>query len=103
MIDDLTVGLVLLALSGAVGWGISIHTKVTQMQTIIEKLDQLISLMLEDRLAAPNTGSQDQTVAIGFNYPRVPDEDRAGGEDSPGATEVVRSRPHSSREDRHEL
>lgn len=57
MTPEISSGLILLAASGVVGWGVTIQEKVTRHEAVIEKLDQLLTLLLEDRLAKDQTGS----------------------------------------------
>ena len=48
---DLTIGLIIVGISAALGWALKVQDTLTKHQSILDKLDQLISLLLEDRLA----------------------------------------------------
>ena len=48
---DLTIGLIIIGISASLGWALKVQDTLTKHQSILDKLDQLISLLLEDRLA----------------------------------------------------
>ena len=50
MTPELQTGIVLLTISGGVGWALSTHQTLIQHSEILKRLDKLITLMLEDRL-----------------------------------------------------
>ena len=75
-------GLAIAAVCGAVGWAFMIHDKVTTMQAVIDKLDTLITLMLEDRLAQSQNGGH------------TPQPGNRGGGDQRGVGPAVRRGDH---------
>ena len=57
---ELLSGLQVAAVCATLGWAVKVQTTVNNHAAIIEKLDQLLTLMLEDRLAhAPPRSSQE--------------------------------------------
>lgn len=60
MTSELQAALITLVASGSVGWAISVSGRLASHEAIMEKLDQLITLLLEDRLAQGQEGCQAQ-------------------------------------------
>ena len=63
------------------GWIWRTEQRISKMDGVIEKMDELVSLLLEDRLdsrAAPTTGRESQADYRRDEITRVPDEGHSG-------------------------
>lgn len=63
MTPEMTTGLYLLAASGAVGWAFKTQDTITQHQSVINKLDQLLTILLEDRLGNSTPNSRHESYS----------------------------------------
>ena len=60
MTSEMWVGLLTLCVTTAIGWAVNVEQRLSRHATILDKLDQLIQLLLEDRIAQSEKGSDPQ-------------------------------------------